>query len=184
MSKRVQIVLLCEDRQHEVFARRFLKYVGWSGQQYIVMATPGKGSAEAFVREHFPEELKAYRANLGKVDQALLVVVDGDARGVQARLAQLEEACRDAGISPRARKERVAVFVPTRRIETWLAYLDGNSVDEKQQDYPRLDRESDCQKHVEELATMCRAGQLRKPTPHSLVAACEEYNTRFADPSA
>ena len=68
------------------------------------------------------------------------------------------------------------LLVPTWQLETWFAYLDGEVVDENQQDYPRLRRPRDCQKHVDILAEMCRDRKLRSPTPFSLVAACEEYD--------
>jgi hypothetical protein len=70
-------------------------------------------------------------------------------------------------------------FIPTWNIETWLAYLDGAEVDEGRSDYPRLDRERECQRHVEKLIQMCDAGKLREPSPLSLDAACSEYRTRL-----
>ena len=101
-------------------------------------------------------------------------------RGVGGRLTELDAACRSAGVAERARNERVGVFVPTWNIETWLAYLDGDQVNEGRPDYPALPRERDCQLHVQVLHEMCIARDLREPTPPSLIAACEEYRTRLA----
>ena len=180
MSRRVQLVLLCEDRQHETFARRFLEKAGWPTRRLRVeIAPPGRGSAERFVRRRFPTELKAYRSNRHRVAEGLIVMLDGDNKGVKGRLDELIEACQSGGITPRQQDERVAVFIPTWRIETWLAYLSGSDVYESKSDYPRLDRPRDCQAHVNELYQMCQHGALRQPSPPSLNAACEEYQTRL-----
>ena len=182
MSRRVQLVLLCEDRQHEAFARRFLSSMGWETRAMRVEKAPGgRGAGEQFVRERFPLELRVHRTR--PVSQALVVLMDGDREGPQGRLQRLDLACREAGVRERAAEERVAVFIPTGNIETWLAYLDGERVEEEHLHYPRLVRERDCQRHVDELARMCRAGKLRDPAPPSLEAACAEYRSRLVDES-
>lgn len=179
MSRKVQLVLLCEDKQHEAFARRFLNEMGWEMRALRVEKAPGgRGAGEQFVRNRFPLELKVHRSR--PVSQALVVLIDGDAEGTAARLQHLAEACRETSVPERTGDERVAVFVPTWNIETWLAYLDGEDVTEGRRDYPRLARERDCQRHVEALARMCRDGRLREPAPTSLEAACSEYQARLA----
>lgn len=180
MSRRVQIVLLCEDTQHEACLRLFLSTMGWETRAMRVEKAPeGRGSADQFVRQQFPRELKAHRTQ--HVSQAFVTMMDGDRYGVIARLGQLDEACRAAGIDVRAPGERVAVFMPTWNIETWFAFLDGETVDEAKSDYPRLPRERDCQRHVDALAEMCRAGALRQPCPPSLEQACDEYHARLVE---
>jgi len=180
MSREVQLVLLCEDRQHETFCRRFLEKAGWSKRRVRVEIAPsGRGSAEQFVRKRFPVELSAYRANRHRVAQALIVMLDGDTKGVSARMKELDDACLCNSMSPRNDDERVAVFIPTWNIETWLAYLDGHDVDETRKDYPRLSRQRDCQEHVNRLYEMCEKNQLRQHSPPSLDAACEEYRVRL-----
>jgi hypothetical protein len=174
------LVLVCEDRQHETFARRFLGTAGWSTRRLRVeIAPPGRGAAEHFVRERFPIELSSYRTKRHQTGQALIAMVDGDSRGVKGRLDQLSEACKAKGVPPRTDEERVAILVPTWNIETWLAYLDGGTIDENRDDYPRLDRPRDCQRHVDLLHQMCQQGSLRQPCPPSLDAACEEYRARL-----
>ena len=44
MSRSVQLVLLCEDSQHETFVRRFLDRAGWS-TRLRWKAPKGQGSA-------------------------------------------------------------------------------------------------------------------------------------------
>lgn len=144
----------------------------------VEKAPGGRGAGEQFVRKRFAVELKAHRSR--PVNQVLVVLIDGDADGMPARLQQLNQVCREAAVAERAGDDRVAILVPTWNIETWLAYLDGEVVAEDKPDYPRLSRERDCQRHVGELARMCREGNLRKPAPASLEAACGEYNDRLA----
>ena len=180
MSRRAQIVLLCEDTQHEACLRRFLSAMGWDTRAMRVEKAPGgRGSADQFVRQQFPRELKAHRTR--HVTQAFVTMMDGDRYGVDARLGQLDEACQSGGIDVRTPGERVAVFIPTWNIETWFAYLDNATVDEARSDYPRLPKERDCQRHVTLLADMCRAVALRQLCPASLEKACNEYRSRLVE---
>lgn len=173
MSRRARIVILCEDNQHEAFARRFLAKAGRRPRDIRVeKAQRGGGAGEQFVRERFPKEVAA----LGQavVSSVLVVLIDGDTVGVHARIAALQTECDEQGVRLSTRADRVFTFVPTRSIETWLAYLSGRAVDEGEQ-YPRLTRERDCQVHVGVLAQMCEQDRLRQPAPSSLDAACGEY---------
>jgi hypothetical protein len=174
------LVLLCEDKQHEVFARRFLNEMGWETRAMRVEKAPGgRGAGEQFVRKRFPVELRAHRSR--PVRQALVVLIDGDREGTAARFQQLSRACREMAVAERTEDEHVAIFIPTWNIETWLAYLDGGEVSEHRSDYPRLSRERDCQRHVEVLVRMCRDEGLREPAPPSLRSACVEYNARLTE---
>ena len=175
MKRNVQIVLLCEDTQHETFVRRFLAKAGWSMHRLRVLKAPrGRGSAEQWVKTRFPTELAAYRRRR-VVAQALIIILDGDNRGVQTRQAELDAACRLHNIDIRTPDERVMVLVPTWNIETWIAYLTGQTVDETTRDYPRLARPRECQAGVGALIAMCQDSGLRQPAPSSLAAACVEY---------
>ena len=174
--RRVQYVLVCEDQQHEAFGRRFLQYMGHvtHARQIRVKSSPfGKGAGDRFVLETYAKELEAGRRS--HVDRTLIVIIDGDNTGVDGRLRQLDEATRRRGIGGRSPADQVAIFIPTWNIETWLAYLDGESVDEKLKNYAKLGRPRDCQPHVQKLAAMCRRRELRSPVPDSLLAACREY---------
>jgi hypothetical protein len=181
MSRNVNIVILCEDRQHEAFARRFLAQAGSSFRiQRVEVSPKGRGSGEHFVRARFAKELAYYRERKHRVGQALIVVIDADGRTVAERVEQVENTAAEAGQEPRSADERVAVFVPARNIETWIAYLGGQSIDEdRAQPYPRLEHQRDCQTHVERLFGMCQQGTLRKPSPPSLDAACREFQSRM-----
>jgi len=177
MTRRVQLVLLCEDRQHETFVRQFLKKMGWEksvGRIRVKIAPPGKGAAEQFVRNEYPIELKEHRRVRNRVATALIVVRDGDNQGLVYRVQELSKACELHGIEPRQDDEAVAIVIPTWNIETWIAYLTGETVDETKSDYPRLQRQRDCRPQVEALVEMCRHREFRQPLPQSLKTACEE----------
>jgi hypothetical protein len=181
MSRNANVIILCEDRQHEAFARRFLVRAGYHRRRLRVQVSPkGRGSGEQFVRERFGEELGYYRNRQHRVQQVLVVLIDADKKTTADRIRQMERICSEGGVQPRQPNERVAVFVPARNIETWLAYLGGETVDEtRERPYPRLRHESDCQQHVNALHDMCARQTLRQPSPPSLDAACNEYQTRL-----
>ncbi|MDE0695494.1 MAG: hypothetical protein OXH76_06630 [Boseongicola sp.] len=114
MSRKVKLVLLCEDSQHDTFLRRFLKALSWDTREMRVeRVRVGMGSGEQFVRTRFPIELKAYRQNRNRVAKALVVMIDDDNQGVKSRIQQLTDECSDFGICMRQKGEKVAIFVPT-----------------------------------------------------------------------
>ncbi len=179
MSRTVNVVILCEDRQHEAFARRFLQNTGMDIRNLRVEISPkGRGSAEQFVRKKYTSELLYYRGRKHRVQQALIVMIDADRREIAARIDQVEGDAVEAGHQRRQADERVAIFVPARNIETWIAYLDGKDVNENDS-YPRLDRPRDCQRHVNHLYKMCQQGSLQPPSPPALDTACDEYRSRL-----
>lgn len=102
-----------------------------------------------------------------------MVMVDADYLSVRQRVAEFDSRCKKHGLAKRP--DSVLVFVPKWRIETWLEYLDGKTVDESKRDYPKLNHQSACAPHVEELFQMCRKKKLRQPAPDSLTAACSEW---------
>jgi hypothetical protein len=179
LSRYVRIVILCEDKQHEGFLRRFIKKTSQTRNPPRVILSPaGRGSAEQFVRERFPKELKDLRSR-GDEQIFLVVMVDGDADGVVARKDSFNAACKKQGVPPLRDSDRVLVCVPTWNIETWLAYLGGEAVDETKNDYPRLNRVKDRMPMVNELVEMCRQRTLREPAPASLEDTCSGYRRVF-----
>ena len=168
---RPQITVLCEDKQHESFIRRFLKK---RNRRIYTASRPGAGAGDQFVRDNYPAYLDAIRKRGG----ILVVMIDGDNYSTVERLKQLNDACEQSDVSLRKDSDPVAIFVPRRNIETWLAYLDGEPVNETDE-YPKLGRERECRRHVDVLEQMCAEGQLRTPAPASLEAACREYDNVF-----
>lgn len=177
--RRVTIVLLCEDSQHEAFTRRFLKGMGWNKRELWVEKSPSAGgSAEQWVRENFPKELRIYRQRRTRAASALIAMIDADLKSVQNRINEFKKACKDEKLSFRSRDEAVAIGVPRRNIETWIHYLNGESVNEKAV-YPKLDNERGCKPAVIQLVKWCKSSGLKPDAPPALAAACDEYNNRI-----
>ena len=139
------------------------------------IGSKGEGSGEQHVRTQYIEEVKHYRrtSSYSPVGTHLIVIIDADKHTVEERLSQLDLALVIDGQVKRQAKEKIAIFVPKRNIETWIHYLMGESVDE-QKAYPKLARQRQCKPFVKKLVkTICPVG-LPKDAPPSLHAACEE----------
>jgi len=181
MSKasRVGVVILCEDKLHRVFVTRFLKLHDYTEHDFRVeqCSARGGGAGESFVRRNYPNQLKAYRSRQAKT--FLIVVIDADTRSVSDRQAQLGQACREASVQPRQDADLVVHVIPRRAINTWLAFLDGEPVDETTDyghRYAFRGREGDASRRlVKRLHEMCQAGDLPEDAPPSLGHACREF---------
>ncbi len=173
-KRRVSIVVLCEDLQQEVFARKFLMCRGFDSRKIEIKTAPkGKGSAEQYVRERYPLEVKTYRKESRKRAISLAVIIDADTKTVQEHLTELDSELKNSGQSNRQSNEKIAIFVPKRNIETWIHYLMGESVDEEIT-YPKFNNhQSECKPYVEHLANICVVG-LPADAPPSLHEACKE----------
>ena len=80
----------------------------------------------------------------------------------------------------RGPEEAVAIAVPKRNIETWIAFLKGDNVDETQNYKPQGNKEeSECRPFVSNLAGYCKKQALPTNAPASLHAACKEYRDRI-----
>jgi hypothetical protein len=69
--------------------------------------------------------------------------------------------------------EAIAIFIPKRNIETWIHYLQGESVDEERE-FSKFTNESDCKPYVDQLVSQCFRGDLDPQAPSSLKTACRE----------
>jgi len=176
MSDPVHTIILCEDLQLRCFIRRFLLKRGWHARQIREVALPaGGGAGVTWVRKNLPNELQAYRSRNALAETCLVVGCDADDKTVEGRIQRLTEACTAAGVPFRTNDERVALAVPKRNIETWLAYLRGTVVNEEDA-YPKYKHESECRNQVAHLDEMSQKQHLEpEPPPPSLVLACEEF---------
>lgn len=173
-QRRVQIVILCEDRQQEVFARYFLKKRGLRGQFRANICPKGSKSGEQYVRSQYPVEVKAYRQNRNRVSIELVVLIDADTCILEARLNELAGMLEEDEQENRRLDEAIAIFVPKRNIETWIHYLQGESVNEEDA-YAKFEQnEAVCKTDVEDLADRCYSQSLPEDAPPSLQAACGE----------
>ena len=170
----VQLVLLCEDKQQEVFARQFFIRRGFDRRKIRVNISPqGKGAAERYVRNRYPREVRRHRSKSAHLSICLAVVIDADTYTVAQRFSQFDSELEDSGQRNRQAVEKIAVFVPRRNIETWIHYLREQAVDEETA-YPKLARESDCKPDVEKLVNQICPSGLPNDAPPSLHTACDE----------
>lgn len=181
MSNRAsQIILLCEDKLHEVFVRRFLKawgVVGLNRKIYVPPYPEGEGCGSQFVISNFPDQLKAVRSRSAVT--VLIVVIDADNKTVEERKGELEKALEDAGMPKVADDERICCVIPKWSIDTWLAYLqDGNaSEDESYKNSLRFqNRESEAHPLIDTLAESCKAQGVLANAPPSLMNACSQFD--------
>jgi len=170
MSKRYsQIVILCEDRQHEVFIRHYLKkrHSVTERQIRVVVCPEGRGAGEQYVRREYPIQVMVLRQKR-HLSKALVTMIDADTQMVSERLNQLVPLPQET--------EKIVRLVPKRNIETWIYYLnnDLSSVNETDT-YRKLDKESACKPGVEKLVKFCITGLPADCLP-SLQVGCIELH--------
>lgn len=174
-----EVVVLCEDRQQEVFARSFLKEIGYWGKKVRTRtAAKGLGSGEQFVRTNFPEEVQTYRRVRNYKKIALVVFIDADTREVDACLRGFDDELIQNSLKFREHNERIAIIAPKRNIETWIHFLMGQVVDEETI-YPKfVGNESICKPYVKQLAQRMNEA-LPTEAPNSMKLACVERKRIF-----
>ncbi len=177
MSEYTKVVILCEDRQQEVFARCFLTNCGVHKRRiHANMAPKGIGSGEQYVREKYPEEVLSYRRFCNQKKISLVVLIDADKETVTDRLQKLDDKLVKASLAKRQSDEKIAIFVPKRNIETWISFLQSQTqtVDEEKK-YPKYKKESVCKPLAKKLAINCNHNKrLPENAPSSLKAAGDE----------
>lgn len=183
MSKASQIIVLCEDQAHEVFVRRFLKS-GWKRGPHDIRVEPypkGKGSGKKFVQDNAANQVKAYRSR--QASTVLIIVLDADEKEVASIqnlfYKEIEDHTKKKG---RGEKEQIAYVIPKWHIQTWLAYLDGQEVDETDKKtyknaYGAKSRRDRKKVHqlVDDLAEKCKNRTRLQSPPESLATACTEF---------
>ncbi len=177
MSKASQIIILCEDKAHEVFVKHFLKK-GWGVKPRAIRVPPypsGKGSGKKHVEDNISREAEALRRR--HPSTILLVIRDADELSVDQAKADLEDRIEP----PRDDNEPIAFIIPKWEIETWIAYLDGNpNVDESDKEtyknkYAKIAESKDVHPFVDKLADDCKKNRPLASAPDSLQKACIEF---------
>ncbi|MBN1874843.1 MAG: hypothetical protein JXA33_11485 [Anaerolineae bacterium] len=173
MSKYSEVIILCEDRQQEVFARHFLVNCGICRRRIRIHIAPkGMVSGEHYVRTRYPVEVRSYRARSPNLNIALVVLIDSDLCRIEERRRQLEQSLVEHNLQMLQSVEKIGVFIPRRNIETWIHYLQGENVNEIEI-YAKFQNEGICKPLVAELART-RHQLLPDDAPASLQAACSE----------
>jgi hypothetical protein len=115
MARNLRCVLLCEDVEQESFFRPILQR-----EFRRVRVEPRKpNGGSAFVLKQIPALATYLRQRQGEA-VALLIVIDGDASGLQERLREIRERLESLNSD-----NRVAACVPCRTVETWELWLCG-----------------------------------------------------------
>jgi len=181
MSDRAaRMIVLCEDLQHAVFTRRLLKDLGFPSRRIrIERAQTGKGAADRFVLDMYPEEVKEYRSRASYMKIGLVTLVDADTDPFPQRYRQLNEELDAEDLDRRRDDEKICILIPKRNIETWIYALRGDDVDEEQS-YPKLEREGNCQPSVDQLVNYLQDGWPDDLIP-SLERGCQELSNRLPE---
>ncbi|MDI9369683.1 MAG: hypothetical protein GX181_05505 [Synergistaceae bacterium] len=176
MSKASQIVILCEDKAHEIFAKRFLTR-GW-GVKHRAIRVPsypsGKGSGKRFVTDNFAKEAAALRKR--SASTILIVMHDADELPVERARSSLESR-----LHPSRRCDEPIVFIiPKWHIETWIAWLHDEIVNENDKhsykaEFGRISESKEAHVFIDALSDDCRNNRQLKNPPESLVLACQEF---------
>lgn len=126
MSNGFRVRILCEDRLTERFLRKLCERFGVHVLDVVIHPGP-RGAASAWVSAQYPRLVQLRRSKKHQQNLGLLVHIDGDNVGLQARKVELDaKLCAFVPQLDRRRpNEPVAVFVPTWCIETWLLHLAG-----------------------------------------------------------
>ena len=122
--RRFRINILCEDRRSERFLREACKARDIEVLD-VKVAPSGRGAASAWVLEQYASLVKLRRSKRHQQHLGLLVHIDGDDQGVEARKLALDRRLAEENMPLRDAEEPVAVVVPTWCIETWLLHLSG-----------------------------------------------------------
>lgn len=120
-SGRVRLAIWCEDRRHEQFLRKLFATpeFGLTNRELTFKVAPrGTGSAAQWVASNFHNALRLARVERHQRRLGVLVMIDGDSEGIEARKRELL-------VPPNDRRDQLnlAIWVPTRNIETWVKFL-------------------------------------------------------------
>ena len=164
-------MILCEDKAHLHFIKGYCEAAGWHERAFIMSdcCPGGTQTAEQYVRENFARILRTLRSRHGQGRNVVLIVmIDGDKYGVQERKEHVQQ------VEARRPDEPVAIFVPKRNIQSWMAFLDGVFQDEDVDYKNRYMRLAPVGKYGRRLREHCQS-QDPGALPESLADACAEW---------
>ena len=173
-SHRVTVIVRCEGLQDHCFIYRYLVQKGVPRHSIQIRHSPGgKGAATQWVLQQYAVEVKALRSG-PPLAKGLISMVDADNLEVADRKQQHDDRLQASGQNRRADKERIAVVVPKRNIETWIHHLLGTLGVNEIVAYPKFGgEERTCAPAAEEFARRC-LNQMRADDLPSLRDGCAE----------
>lgn len=167
-NRNAQVCILCEDTTHFHFARKYLELMGFNSRNIIPRHNPkgrSTGSGAVFVKENYKKELKAFHSK-SRLSYILVVMIDDDTKDHLANLGKT--------YLPNT-TEKILLFSPSRNIESWFHFIEGNAVDETE-DYKRLYQQAEPSKFAKKLKQNICSVSLPNDAPRSLHHACAELN--------
>jgi deoxyadenosine/deoxycytidine kinase len=181
-----EVIILCEDIDHKRFITQYLVERGLDKRKIKKPSNLKAGEVSnnnSSVVEQYPNYVKQYRQKRNQKNVALIIMIDGDYKTFHQRIRSLNKALdeREGELNKELRQpdEKIAIFVPTRNIETWFEYVNGNNNCNEQDDYKNknLDKKERV-KLAKDSATklakeICPQG-LPPDAPPSLLHACQE----------
>ena len=176
MSKASKIVVLCEDKAHEVFARRFLKK-GWGiiNRHITIIDYPvGKSSGKKHVEDSLNKEATALRQR--HASSILIVMRDADEDSLEEAVRKLESRIQP----PRGNSDPIVFVAPKWHIQTWIGFLAGEEIDESDKQtyenaYGTISKTKQAHQFVDKLADWCKRNKAPESLPNSLKTACAEF---------
>ena len=176
-NRSARFIVVCEDKQHAVFARRFLKLSNINRYHIrIEPCPPGTQDAKQWIRNNLPKELEGFRnynAKNRSTERVLFVMADADNATVEERIADIASQC-----DPKpGTSDNVCFIIPRWAVETWIKYFREGSADESDRIRPqhKLSMPEDCWPQVQKLKDMCDSDSLSPDAPGSLRIACQQF---------
>lgn len=121
----MRLYILCEDDLQKRLIERLAERWGVDRRHRFIDAAPKGRNGSQYVLDHYVDVVRQWRRASHDQHVYLVVMIDGDELGVAARRLQLERLLRVAEVDP-IDPARSAILVPTRHIETWIAWLCGH----------------------------------------------------------
>lgn len=173
--RKVELVLLCEDKNHESFIIRYLCRLGFNRRQIRPVPRPaGRGAGEQWVRKRYPLAAEIQRSKANRSRASLIVIIDADTMSTEERKQQLDDALDAAGQARRRGPERIAVVVPRRNIESWVHFAETREIDETTDFKQRYRGTKACRNAADVAIDACRTNADQSQIPPSLAVACQE----------
>jgi len=138
-NRRLRLHVLCEDVAQQKFVESLATRWGIDRKHLLTDTGIKSKTGDKHVLDRYAEAVRKWRSERHDANVALLVVIDGDNRGVALRREDLAKKLKDAGQDPITPADPVAILVPTRHIETWIGWLCGHRPVDEQTRY-KVDR--------------------------------------------
>ena len=128
-----EAVVLAEDLRSARLVQQTLARSGRYKNVRLKISPRADGSAEQWVRQQFPAELRDYRSARARRTGALVVHTDADGGTVDDRLNALHAACVECDTAVVDADDLVALLIPKWSVETWVLWLSGDGLQSEEE---------------------------------------------------